>query len=98
MNDSERMLSSSEVAALFRVSSRTVTAWANAGRLRSVRTPGGHHRFPASAVEAALRGEPGGVGRPRATAEPATAIDLTQPRSAPDFGTAIRGFQELHQA
>lgn len=40
-----RLLTPSEVAALFRVDPKTVTRWAKAGRLDSVRTPGGHHRF-----------------------------------------------------
>jgi excisionase family DNA binding protein len=49
-----RLLSSREVASLFRVSSRTVTSWAADGRLPSVRTPGGHHRFPVQAVRELL--------------------------------------------
>lgn len=83
MSDAERLLSSTEVAALFRVSSRTVTAWATAGRLPSLRTPGGHHRFQASVVEAALRGEePAGPGSrvPESSSAPdEMAIDLTHP-------------------
>lgn len=35
----------SEVAAMFRVDSKTVTRWANSGLLTSVRTLGGHRRF-----------------------------------------------------
>lgn len=34
-----------ELAALFRVDPKTVTRWADAGRIRSIRTPGGQHRF-----------------------------------------------------
>lgn len=43
-----------EVAAAFRVSPRTVTRWAKAGLLPSVRTLGGHRRFRRADVEAAL--------------------------------------------
>jgi excisionase family DNA binding protein len=53
----ERLLTSGEVAQLFRVDPKTVTRWAAAGRIRSIRTPGGHRRFPESHVRALLRGE-----------------------------------------
>lgn len=43
-----------EVAALFRVDPKTVTRWAIAGRIESIRTPGGHRRFRTSAVRAFL--------------------------------------------
>ncbi|MGI9003900.1 MAG: BldC family transcriptional regulator [Pseudonocardia sp.] len=43
--DSERLLTPGEVAALFRVDPKTVTRWAAAGRIGSIRTPGGHRRF-----------------------------------------------------
>lgn len=45
------LLKPKEAAALLRVDSRTVTRWAAAGRLESVRTLGGHHRYPADAVQ-----------------------------------------------
>jgi excisionase family DNA binding protein len=48
------LLRSSDVAALFHVSSRTVANWASAGRLRSVRTAGGQWRFPADDVATLL--------------------------------------------
>ena len=51
---SGRLLRTSEVAALFQVSERAVTDWARKGRLASVRTPGGHRRYPADAVQALL--------------------------------------------
>ncbi|GAA1683951.1 BldC family transcriptional regulator [Fodinicola feengrottensis] len=50
--DSERLLTPAEVAVLFRVDPRTVRRWAIAGRLPSVRTLGGHHRFAEADVEA----------------------------------------------
>lgn len=51
-----RLLRTREVALLFQVSERAVTDWARRGRLPSVRTPGGHRRYPASAVRALLEG------------------------------------------
>ena len=43
-----------EVAVLFRVDPKTVTRWAAAGRIASIRTPGGHRRFRADDVRALL--------------------------------------------
>jgi excisionase family DNA binding protein len=40
-------LSRGQVAELFGVSVSTVTRWARLGLLKTVRTPGGHYRFPA---------------------------------------------------
>jgi excisionase family DNA binding protein len=51
-----RLLRTSEVALLFRVSERAVTDWARRGRIPSVRTPGGHRRYPADEVWALLEG------------------------------------------
>lgn len=48
----ERLLTPGEVAALFRVDPKTVTRWATAGRIGSIRTPGGHRRFRESEVKA----------------------------------------------
>jgi excisionase family DNA binding protein len=45
MTDVAPLMTSSEVAALFGVHPKTVTAWANRGRLSSIRTLGGHRRF-----------------------------------------------------
>jgi excisionase family DNA binding protein len=45
------------VASLFRVDPKTVTRWAAAGRISSIRTPGGHRRFRESEVRALLRGD-----------------------------------------
>lgn len=50
----DRLLTPGEVAALFRVDPKTVTRWAAAGRLHSIRTPGGHRRFLESQVRALL--------------------------------------------
>lgn len=51
---SDRLLTSGEVAALFQVTSKTVTRWAAAGRIDSIRTLGGHRRFRESDVLALL--------------------------------------------
>lgn len=40
-----RLMTLGEVAAVFRVDPKTVNRWCRAGRLKSVRTPGGHHRI-----------------------------------------------------
>jgi excisionase family DNA binding protein len=53
----ERLLTPGEVAALFRVDPKTVTRWAAAGRIASIRTPGGHRRFRESLVRSLLAGE-----------------------------------------
>ena len=50
----EPLLTPSEVAARFRVDPKTVTRWANAGKLSSIRTLGGHRRFRRSEVEELL--------------------------------------------
>ena len=49
--DPDHLLTPGEVAALFRVDPKTVTRWATAGRLCSIRTPGGHRRFRESEVQ-----------------------------------------------
>ena len=51
-----RLMTPGEVAALFRVDPKTVTRWASAGRISSIRTPGGHRRFRESEVRALLEG------------------------------------------
>ena len=49
-NANERLLTPGEVATLFRVDPKTVTRWASAGRIGSIRTPGGHRRFRESEI------------------------------------------------
>lgn len=53
----DRLLTRREVAKMFQVDPKTVGRWGTAGRLPSTRTPGGHHRYPESAVRAILAGE-----------------------------------------
>lgn len=58
LDNSEELLTPSEVAALFRVDPKTVTRWAKAGKLSCVKTLGGHRRYLASEVNALLEGLP----------------------------------------
>ncbi len=53
----EPLLTPGEVAALFRVDPKTVTRWAAAGKISSIRTPGGHRRFRESEIRALLASE-----------------------------------------
>jgi excisionase family DNA binding protein len=52
--EQEVLLTPAEVAALFRVDPKTVTRWAKAGKLTSIRTLGGHRRYKDSEVKALL--------------------------------------------
>ena len=51
----EKLLTPAEVASLFRVDPKTVTRWAKAGKLTSIRTLGGHRRYKESEVKALLK-------------------------------------------
>jgi excisionase family DNA binding protein len=46
----DHLLTPAEVAALFRVDPKTVTRWAKAGKLSSIRTLGGHRRYSATEI------------------------------------------------
>jgi excisionase family DNA binding protein len=48
----ERWISSSEVAKLLAVHDKTVTRWANQGKLPCMMTLGGHHRYPEAEIRA----------------------------------------------
>lgn len=69
--DVEPLLTPAEVAALFRVDPKTVTRWANSGKLTSIRTLGGHRRYLESEVRALLDSIP----------SPRSAVDSEGPRS-----------------
>jgi len=51
----EHLLTPAEVAALFRVDPKTVTRWAQAGKIRAIRTLGGHRRYNEAEVRALLQ-------------------------------------------
>ncbi len=55
LSGQENLLTPAEVAALFRVDPKTVTRWAKAGKLTSIRTLGGHRRYKESEVKALLK-------------------------------------------
>jgi len=76
----DRLLTPGEVATLFRVDPKTVTRWASAGRIGSIRTPGGHRRFRESEVRALLRGEDADVVVP--AQQTADTVDLAARRLA----------------
>ncbi len=59
VNETESLLTPSEVAALFRVDPKTVTRWAKAGKLSSIRTLGGHRRYRESEVRGLLSSNAG---------------------------------------
>jgi excisionase family DNA binding protein len=63
MNEVPQLLAPREVAALFRVDPKTVTRWAEQGRLTAIRTLGGHRRFRADEVYALLRATMTGPGQ-----------------------------------
>jgi excisionase family DNA binding protein len=46
----DHLLTPAEVAALFRVDPKTVSRWAKAGKISSIRTLGGHRRYRASEI------------------------------------------------
>ena len=53
--EQEVLLTPAEVASLFRVDPKTVTRWAKAGKLTSIRTLGGHRRYRESEVRELLK-------------------------------------------
>ncbi len=57
------LLTPAEVASLFHVDPKTISRWAWAGKLPSIRTLGGHRRYWASEVHALL--DPGVTPRSR---------------------------------
>ena len=74
MEARERLLTPGEVASLFRVDPKTVTRWAAAGRISSIRTPGGHRRFRESEVRALLRGDVATAPAPRTSIEDESVV------------------------
>lgn len=54
-DEMRRLMSPAEVAKVFNVDPRTVVRWAAQGKLRSIRTPGGHRRFFTEDVQRLLQ-------------------------------------------
>ena len=77
--DGDELLTPSEVAALFRVDPKTVTRWAKAGKLTSIRTLGGHRRYRAAEVHSLLNRTPGARPEP----QPEVLSEQQAPRNIP---------------
>ena len=54
LTENQVLMTPAEVAALFRVDPKTVTRWADAGKLTAVRTLGGHRRYREEEVQKLL--------------------------------------------
>ena len=52
--EAERLLTPGDVARLFGVDPKTVSRWADAGKLQALRTLGGHRRYRATEVQELL--------------------------------------------
>jgi excisionase family DNA binding protein len=70
-----QLLRTADVALLFEVSERTVSEWAKKGQIPSVRTPGGHRRYPAEGIKWLLEESRRGT-RPEGTIESASVTRL----------------------
>jgi excisionase family DNA binding protein len=81
-----QLLRTADVAALFQVSERTVSEWARRGRIPSVRTPGGHRRYPADQIrqllEDAEEGGPPSMGEDSPSGTGLTNLESRRPASA----------------
>lgn len=64
MIDDSELMTSAEVGHILHVDPKTVTRWNNAGKLRAIRTPGGHRRYWRADINALLRGEKPPAGQP----------------------------------
>ena len=53
----DKLLTSGEVAAMWQVDPKTIRQWANRGWGNPIVTPGGHRRFPESAVRLPAKGQ-----------------------------------------
>ena len=56
MSTNQSLMTPSEVARLFRVDAKTVSRWAQEGKLPFIRTLGGHRRYPRDEVMRLLDG------------------------------------------
>jgi excisionase family DNA binding protein len=82
--DGEHLWTPYELAAKLRVAPKTVSRWAKDGRIDSLTTPGGHHRFRDHVVQDLLKngapyvfGSGAGETRPAGSdAKPASSASL----------------------
>jgi excisionase family DNA binding protein len=78
-----QLLRTADVATLFQVSERTVSEWAKRGQIPSVRTPGGHRRYPAEGIRMLLQAGREGSERSTSSSRGAGSVtDLGQRRPA----------------
>ena len=52
--EDDHLMTPGEVAKMLRVDPKTVSRWAKAGKLSAVRTLGGHRRYRAGDIKAAI--------------------------------------------
>jgi len=62
------LMTPAEVAAVLHIDAHKIARWSDQGRLRSVRTPGGHRRYFAVDVLALAQRRAPGSAQPRASA------------------------------
>lgn len=55
MPKTEELITPRAVAAMFGVGPKTVSRWALSGKIPSIRTVGGHHRFRRSDIERIIK-------------------------------------------
>jgi excisionase family DNA binding protein len=78
-----QLLRTADVATLFQVSERTVSEWAKRGQIPSVRTPGGHRRYPADGIRMLLQaGREGGDRGAQTARTPESVTDFSHRRPA----------------
>lgn len=53
----EPLMTTAELAVIFKCDPKTISRWVTSGKLASIRTPGGRHRFKESDVRALLAGD-----------------------------------------
>lgn len=72
----EVMLTPKEAATILCVGTRTLSHWADLGKIRCTRSAGGHRRYPADAVRAAVNGdwERAATKRPQNEMSPADVL------------------------
>lgn len=72
------LLTPAEVATMFRVDPKTVTRWAKAGKLTSIRTLGGHRRYREAEVRSLLNGVPYAPAQPAVTVSAPKAAQVNR--------------------
>jgi excisionase family DNA binding protein len=57
VTEAKELMTPGEVGKALRVDAKTVTRWVQAGRIRGVKTPGGHTRLYRSDIDAIVNGD-----------------------------------------